>query len=298
MKLHQACTAASVLILAWLSPAGAVLADQPVNATACPRPAAAPVYFLSSEIDMVALLAPPPAADSPAQREDLDGVLHAQKAAHDSGAIERAVADAAHDCGRIADVLGAAARTDAAANAIALLTRAALEADTASVAPKRYWKRPRPYVMSAQVERLADVTPEAIAAASVAGDCEKRLGAEQRRALQQRAAFDVAHGSYPSGHSTFGTVCAILLANAVPEKRAELFARGREYGGSRMIVGAHYPTDVEAGRITGTVAAALLLQNPLFQRDFAAARAQLRAQLQLPAEVPRLEPPADPRATP
>jgi acid phosphatase (class A) len=65
-----------------------------------------------------------------------------------------------------------------------------------------------------------------------------------------------------------------------------------------MIVGAHYPTDVEAGRITGTVAAALLLQNPLFQRDFAAARAQLRAQLQLPAEVPRLEPPADPRATP
>jgi len=298
MKLQPVCSAASVLILVWLSPAGAASADQSVNASACPRPATAPVYFLSSEIDMVALLAPPPAADSAAQREDLDGVLHAQRAAHDSGAIERAVADAVPGCGRIADVLGAAARTDAGANAIALLTRAALEADKAGVAPKHYWKRPRPYVMSAQVERLADVTPEAIAAASVAGDCEKRLGAEQRRVIQQRAAFDVAHASYPSGHATVGTVCAILLANAVPEKREELFARGREYGSSRVIVGAHYPTDVEAGRITGTVAAAVLLQNPLFQRDFAAARAQLRAQLQLPAEVPRLEPPADPRAAP
>jgi hypothetical protein len=159
MKLHPACSTASVLILAWLGPASAVSADQPVNASACPRPAAAPVYFLSSEIDMVALLAPPPAAESAAQREDLDGVLHAQKAAHDSGAVERAVADAVPDCGRIAEVLGAAARTDAAANAIALLTRAALEADTASAAPKHYWKRPRPYVLSAQVERLADVTP-------------------------------------------------------------------------------------------------------------------------------------------
>jgi len=290
MKLHPACSAASVLMLAWASAAGAARAEQPANAAACPRPVTAPVYFLSSEVDMVALLAPPPAADSAAQREDLDAVIRAQKAAHESGAIERAVADSAHDCGRIADVLGAAARTDAAANAIALLTRAALEADTASVAPKYFWKRSRPYVMSAQVERLADMTPEAIAAASVAGDCEKHLSAEQRRGLQQKAAFDVAHASYPSGHSTFGTVCAILLANAVPEKRAELFARGREYGSSRMIVGAHYPTDIEAGRITGTLAAAVLLQDPLFQRDFAAARAQLRAQLQLPAELPRLEP--------
>ncbi|HEX9138206.1 MAG TPA: phosphatase PAP2 family protein [Steroidobacteraceae bacterium] len=295
MKLHHACLAASVLILAWLGPAGIALADQPAGAAACPRPATAPVYFLGSEVDMVALLAPPPAADSVAQREDLEGVIHAQKGAHDSGAIERAVADAVPDCARIADVLGAAARTDASANVIALLTRAALEADTASVAPKRYWKRPRPYVMSPEVERLADVAPDAIAAASVAGDCDKQLTAEQRRGVQQRAAFDVGHASYPSGHSTFGTVCAILLANAVPEKREELFARGREYGHSRVIVGAHYPSDVEAGRITGTVAAALLLQNPLFERDFAAARGQLRAQLSLP-EIPRLEPPAGAQA--
>jgi acid phosphatase (class A) len=293
MRLHPTCSAMSVLMLAWVSAAGAARADKPVNAVACPRPVSAPVYFLSSEVDMVALLAPPPAADSAAQREDLDAVIRAQKAAHESGTIERAVADSAHDCGRIAEVLGAAARTEAATGAIALLTRAALEADTASVAPKRFWKRPRPYVMSAQVERLADMTPEFIAADSVAKECDKHLSAEQRRVIQQKAAFDVAHASYPSGHSTFGTICAILLANAVPEKRAELFARGREYGGSRLIVGAHYPTDIEAGRITGTLAASVLLQDPLFQRDFAAARTQLREQLQLPAELPRLEPSAE-----
>jgi acid phosphatase (class A) len=97
---------------------------------------------------------------------------------------------------------------------------------------------------------------------------------------------DQAHLSYPSGHSTFGTVCAILLADMVPEKRAELFARGLDYAHSRMVVGAHFPTDLEGGRLTGTVAAELLMRNPRFQHDFAMQRASLRAALNLPTDPP------------
>src|SRR2546423_173969 len=58
--------------------------------------------------------------------------------------------------------------------------------------------------------------------------------------------------SYPSGHARYGAVTAILLANMVPEKRRELFARGWDYGESRVVGGVHFPTDVESGRILAT----------------------------------------------
>jgi acid phosphatase (class A) len=96
-------------------------------------------------------------------------------------------------------------------------------------------------------------------------------------------AGDAAHSSYPSGHATFGTVCTILLAAMVPEKRAALFARNLDYDHSRMVVGAHFPSDLEAGRIAGTLAAELLLQDRQVQRQLAEARSRLRAELGLPA---------------
>jgi acid phosphatase (class A) len=103
------------------------------------------------------------------------------------------------------------------------------------------------------------------------------------------ATTDLQHSSYPSGHSTFGTVCAILLADMVPEQRQALFDRGLDYAHSRMVVGAHFPTDLEGGRLTGTVAAELLLQNVKFQRDFEQARVSLRASLHLPASLPEAD---------
>ena len=51
---------------------------------------------------------------------------------------------------------------------------------------------------------------------------------------------------------------AILLANMVPEKRGELFARGWDYGWSRVVGGVHFPTDIESGRIEATAMAALM----------------------------------------
>jgi acid phosphatase (class A) len=87
--------------------------------------------------------------------------------------------------------------------------------------------------------------------------------------------------SYPSGHSTFGVMTAILLANMVPEKRGELFARGWDYGQSRIIGGVHFPTDVESGRIEATAMVALMMQNADFRTDFASAKMELRKGLGL-----------------
>lgn len=107
---------------------------------------------------------------------------------------------------------------------------------------------------------------------------------EKKKLAEQQKAID--NSSYPSGHATFGTLCAIFLAQMVPEKQAELFARAEEYRQSRLIVGAHFRSDIEAGRALGTAAAAIISQNFAFQRDLAAARSELRAALNLPAELP------------
>ncbi|HEX7416538.1 MAG TPA: hypothetical protein VF315_00670 [Steroidobacteraceae bacterium] len=53
-----------------------------------------------------------------------------------------------------------------------------------------------------------------------------------------------------------------------------------------MVGGVHYGSDVQAGRIAGSVLAALLFDSPAFQRDAAAARAELRQALGLPPQSP------------
>ena len=261
-----------------------IAAHCPVTAAApAPAPPSGPRYLLASQVDIVELLPPPPAADSPAQQADLQAVLEAQRAARADGTIGHAVADVEASCGRFSDVLGEALTSKSNPKLLAFLNQAALEGASISGPAKQYWKRPRPYAYSREVEPLGVVSPgwKAIPGMDTGG---------HNKAEKDKAARDLAHSSYPSGHATFGTVCAILLADMVPEKREALFARGLDFAHSRMVLGAHFPTDLEAGRITGTVAAALLLQNAKFRRDLAQARLNLRAALGLSPEAPELEP--------
>jgi acid phosphatase (class A) len=92
------------------------------------------------------------------------------------------------------------------------------------------------------------------------------------------------HFSYPSGHAAFAACTAILLSEMVPEKRGELFARAAIFAESRIVAGVHYPSDVEAGWISGTVVAQALLSQPKFQADFKAAKVEVRSALGLPVE--------------
>jgi acid phosphatase (class A) len=72
-----------------------------------------------------------------------------------------------------------------------------------------------------------------------------------------------------------------VLANMVPEKAPALFARGREFGDDRVILGVHFPSDVEAGRNAATALAAVLMQDAAFLKEFAAAKVELRGALGL-----------------
>ena len=83
--------------------------------------------------------------------------------------------------------------------------------------------------------------------------------------------------SYPSGHSTRGTVCAAVLADLFPEKRDAILAAGCAVGWHRIQIGVHYPSDVYAGRVLGHAIAQNLFLSESFQEDLAEVRAELAA---------------------
>ena len=67
--------------------------------------------------------------------------------------------------------------------------------------------------------------------------------------------------SFPSGHTTYGYMGSLLLAELVPDRFQEMVVRGAEYGNDRIIMGAHYAMDVLGGRTVATYDLAHLLAN-------------------------------------
>lgn len=54
--------------------------------------------------------------------------------------------------------------------------------------------------------------------------------------------------AYPSGHATISRLLALMLADLVPERRAQFLARADEAAQDRVIGGVHHPADIEAGK--------------------------------------------------
>lgn len=195
------------------------------------------------------LLPPPPAAGSAAAQRDLQAVLTVQRSrtAQDMAAAK---ADTERSVFRFADVLGSGMQAAALPKTAAFFERVAKFDKAEAKAAKLYWKRPRPSVVSSDVHPLSKDKSD--------------------------------DWSYPSGHATFGYTAAVLLANMLPEKRAEIFARADVYAQHRIVMGAHFPTDLEAGRLAGTVIAGEILRDPQWVGDYNAARSELRRAVGLP----------------
>ena len=81
-------------------------------------------------------------------------------------------------------------------------------------------------------------------------------------------------GSYPSGHTIRGWAMALMLAEINPDAAEALFAKGWEYGESRVIVGAHWQSDVDASRAAASIAYAKAQTSKAFRRQVARARAE------------------------
>ena len=82
------------------------------------------------------------------------------------------------------------------------------------------------------------------------------------------------NGSYPSGHTLRGFGAALVLMQINPEAANALLSRGMEYGQSRVIVGAHWQSDVDAGRLGASAAFARLQTSPDYLRQLQRAQAE------------------------
>jgi len=236
-------------------------------------------YAIPASIDVTRLLAPPPADDA-AKIRDLAAVRAAQQT-RTAEQAQDAEESSAVDVFLFRSVLGSGFAAQRLPRTAFLFRRVLRTALPWLQTTKDCWSRPRPFVVDptlAPLERaLAStrVSPGATGSAPRAPQpADSPCGAPP--------ADPSLSPSYPSGHAAVGAMDAIILAQMVPEQRSALFARGWAYGDARVIGGVHFPSDVEAGRILGTMLVSVLEQDARFRADRDAARKELRSALGYP----------------
>jgi acid phosphatase (class A) len=82
----------------------------------------------------------------------------------------------------------------------------------------------------------------------------------------------IPHGSFPSGHSFVSHVNAEVLARLAPARREALMGSALEMAWSRELLGVHFPSDSEAGRLFAQDFVRFLFENAAFRQDFEAVR--------------------------
>jgi acid phosphatase (class A) len=229
---------------------GYLLASLVAAAVAAPsaaQEAGKAFYIEPAEVDLVHVLGPPPAPDSPAARADLQAVQAAVQARTDAE-IEHAQADDERTVFRFADVMGPNFRSESLPFATEFFQHVYENGNAATVAAKSHFQRQRPFVVDPDIKIIVVQKPDF---------------------------------SYPSNHSTFAYEAGILLAAMVPEKAAAIFGRAADFAHNRVVAGVHFPTDIEAGRIAGSVIDNAFLHNARFMADFERAKSEVRTALGL-----------------
>ncbi len=82
---------------------------------------------------------------------------------------------------------------------------------------------------------------------------------------------------YPSGHTTTFGSWAYVLADLFPAKRERFLEQAWAAGGNRIKGGAHYPHDIAGGKLMAKAVYDAMVKQPAYQKDLAAARAEIRS---------------------
>ena len=97
---------------------------------------------------------------------------------------------------------------------------------------------------------------------------------------------DEKYISYEAGSDPVGAfgqsnvryyVYALLMAELFPEKKDAILAIGRDIGWDRVLIGKHFPTDVQAGRVLGQAIFREVSASAAFTQDLAEAKAEVQA---------------------
>jgi acid phosphatase (class A) len=220
----------------------------------------APRFLPAPTAEFIGLFATPPAAGSGQTRRELDELLEIQRR-RTSQDVTAARADRKTEVWQFAAALGLATPDMRALRELARLAEQVENDERPYVRlVKGRFLRLRPYELEPRLKPCID---------DVRGDL-----------------------SYPSGHATYGYLVAYLLADMVPERRAQLEARARQFARQRMVCGVHFASDIEAGRIGAEWLARHFLQSEAYRGAAAPAARELRTALGLPEmllEKPRLD---------
>ncbi len=203
--------------------------------------AQSPKYFDPPPVDPVKLIPAPPAEHSAEDRAELDLILAIQQK-RTQAEVDRCESEAKLKIDAFKSVLGPWCTSKELPRTAKLFAAVAKDSKPIVDAVKDHYRRPRPEHEDDRIHVAID---------------------------------DETTFAYPSGHSTRGTMYALLLAEVFPQQRDALLERGREIGWDRVIAGLHHPSDIVAGRVLGQALAQAVLADPKFQADFAAMKKEL-----------------------
>ncbi len=83
--------------------------------------------------------------------------------------------------------------------------------------------------------------------------------------------------SYPSGHTAYGWGVALILSEINPACQEKIFKKGFEFGQSRVILGYHYQSDVDAARLVASMTVSRLHSVDSFVAQLDRAKAEFAA---------------------
>ncbi|MEO6845741.1 MAG: phosphatase PAP2 family protein, partial [Chthoniobacterales bacterium] len=169
-------------------------------------------YLAPGKPDGLELLPPPPLPGSPEQAADLGVVraVHNSRIADDDA---KAVAEGDFDIFVFAPAIGPFFRPNLPKTK-AFFEEISGEVEVIAKQLKNIYKRPRPCVIDPSLQE---------------GPIPRSY-------------------SYPSRHSTLGTVDGIILVKLFPQNQDAIYRIGTSLGWHRVILARHYPSDIYAGR--------------------------------------------------
>lgn len=209
-------------------------------------------YYLRSEMpDMRRFLPAPPDTIGNKFTHDIMRYMWGKTIRHDEERADIAIRDAVYGvdciCQEFSEPFGLTLSQENTPEIYKLLLDATSTCDSICFEPKKFYMRRRPFM------RMQ----------------EHSLTPEDEEALSK-------NGSYPSGHTLLGWSSALLLSEINPAQADTLMARGHMYGESRIIVGAHWQSDVDAARLAACAAYAKIHNSARFREQMKKAQQEFR----------------------
>jgi acid phosphatase (class A) len=240
---------AGAIMLLCAAGASAFAQDHSTQAAIKPPKIHTATFLHVERLPLATILPVPPASGSAMEKAEFADLLRIQNSRTPEQVKAAQADDAEEDIFIFRTVLGEGFNAQALPLTAAFSEHVRGDEPIASGELKQLFQRPRPYQVDAEIHPVCKVTTQ--------------------------------HNAYPSGHTLSGYLLALTLTQIVPEKEAAILARADDYAHNRLVCGVHTASDLDASRRVAYAMFGSLMQEPKFQQELAAARAETRHQLHL-----------------